>query len=219
MIYRILWILNFIILGLLFKQKVGGRGNIPENIGAVIAIDHSDFSDPLFICRATRRRLYYFVNYHDYYPEKGSPYYHKFSSFFGFVLRNTDQIPVKQGIGESQSAVDMAVNIVKKGELFAIFPEGTTMGSENLTRAHRGVARIALKARAPIIPIGLINTGGLLPRGKSFFQKYPEIKINIGKPLYYGKDNGKYNDKRITKLVADDVMRHIKNLCEEAKTL
>ena len=218
-IYYFLWVLNFVFLRLLFKIKVTGKKNLPKTGGALIAIDHSDFSDPLFICRLNIRRIYYFVNYHDYYPEKGSRYYHKFSPFFGFVLKWTDQIPLPQEKNASQKAVDRAVNIIKKGKLFVIFPEGTTKGGEKIIKAHRGVARIALKANVPIIPIGLINTYGIMPRGKNFFQKYPEVKINIGKPLYYKKYYGKHNDRKITKLIANDVMKHIKKLCDEAKNI
>ena len=214
MIYYILWILNFIITKTAFKPIINGRENIPKKGGAVIAADHSDISDPLFLCMSTKRRLYYYVT-HFYYIGEGGPVYHRFA----FILRWTNQIPVIIGKSKSDIFIDKAVDLISKGRLFVIFPEGTTKGGEEFTTIHRGVARIALKAKVPVIPIGIINTEGILPKGKGFFQKYPKVKVNIGKPLYYGKYYGKHNDKKITKLVANDVMKHIKKLCNEAKSL
>ncbi len=215
MIYYILWVLNYIIVKLAFNPIIIGKENIPKKNGAVIAADHSDQSDPIFISSATKRRLYYLANYDILYPKKDKPFYHRFA----FLARWTKQVPIIKNQGRSQEAIDKAVNLVKRGKLFVIFPEGTIDGGETIIKPRRGVARIALKARAPIIPIGIINTAGTLPKGKIFFQKYPKVKINIGKPLYYRKYYGKHNDKKITKSIANDVMRHIKKLCEEAEKL
>ncbi len=211
MIYYVLWVLNYIIVKLAFNPIIIGKENIPKKNGAVIAVDHSDQSDPIFISMTTGRRLYYLANYDILYPKKDKPFYHRFA----FLARWTKQVPVIKNQRRSQEAIDKAVDLVRRGKLFVIFPEGTIDGGEIIIKPRRGVARIALKARAPIIPMGIINTAGILPKGKTFFQKYPKVKINIGKPLYYGK----HNNRKITKLVADDVMRHIKNLCDEAEKL
>src|SRR3989344_8305303 len=103
MIYYILWALNFIITKLFFHSLVIGRENIPNKGGAVIAADHSDISDPLFLSMAIRRRLYYYVT-HFYYTGEGGPAYYRFA----FILRWTNQIPVAQKQGKSGIFIDKA---------------------------------------------------------------------------------------------------------------
>ena len=211
MLYYLLWILNIIVNGIIFRPKIIGKENIPKKGAAIIAANHSDVSDPIFLCMTTRRRIYYFCLHDAYYYGKNAP------AMVKWILRWTNQIPVIQGQKKSGPAIRKAIKLLKDGRLFAIFPEGTVKGGEKITEAHRGVARIALESRTPIIPVGLVNTYGILPKGKNIYQKIPRIKIHVGKPVYYEKYYGKQNNQKITKFIADDVMNKIEKLCTEIR--
>ena len=73
-------------------------------------------------------------------------------------------IPIDRSGGDrSQRALDAAEAVLRRGELFGIFPEGTRSRDGVLYRGHTGAARLALKVGCPIFPVGVIGTREIQP--------------------------------------------------------
>ena len=101
-----------------------------------------------------------------------------------------------------------------QGKIIGIYPEGTRTLDGKLQRGKTGAARLALAAKVPIVPVGLIGTFEILPKGKNI----PKLKraiVNIGKPIYFDKYYGKENDKKTIRLVTTKVMKEIAKLCKK----
>ncbi|HVM12110.1 MAG TPA: lysophospholipid acyltransferase family protein, partial [Actinomycetota bacterium] len=81
----------------------------------------------------------------------------------GWFLRGLAQIPVRRGTG-GRSALDEAVRTLAAGAAVGIFPEGRVGEGMELARGRTGVARIALRSRAPIVPVGIWGTQERWPR-------------------------------------------------------
>ena len=90
-----------------------------------------------------------------------------------------------------KEALKWAVKALKQGKIIAIHPEGTRSLTGKLQKGKTGVVRLALAAKVPVIPIGLIGTFEILPKGK-YIPKLKRATMNIGKPMYFGK----YYDKK-----------------------
>src|SRR3546814_11639378 len=58
---------------------------------------------------------------------------------------------------------DTAARVLERGELFGIYPEGTRARDGRLHRGHTGPARLALRTRAPIVPVGIVGTRDIQP--------------------------------------------------------
>lgn len=199
MFYSILKLILEPLMKNLFSLKVTGLENVPEKGGYILAMNHFNHIDPVFIAIAHRRRIYFLTK------EKA---FKKLKSIFW--VRLTKQIPVKEG--NSDSAIKKSVEYSKNGKVIGIFPEGTTVGAPRLRRFRTGVARIALEAKIPIIPVALINTTEILSERYYIPKKIKQVTVRIGKPLYLKKYYGRQNDRKITKSVANKVRLEVRKL-------
>jgi len=93
-----------------------------------------------------------------------------------------------------------------------VYPEGTRTLTGKLQRAKTGVARLALAAKVPVLPIGLTNTFKILPKGK-WIPRFGRADVNIGKLMYFDEYYGKENNKKTLRLVTTKIMKEIAKLC------
>ena len=103
---------------------------------------------------------------------------------------------------------------MKRGNIIIIHPEGTRSNDGKLQKAKTGVARLALAAKVPILPVGLIGTFEILPKWKKI-PRLSKAKINIGKLIYFNAYYGKENDKKTIRFVTTKVMKEIAKLTKE----
>ena len=122
-------------------------------------------------------------------------------------------IPLERN-AKGTGTLKVAIKALNKGKIIGIHPEGTRSLTGKLQKGKTGVARLALGAKVPIVPVGLIGTFEILPKGK-YIPKLKKAKINIGKPIYLNK----YYDRKITKKllrkITDDIMGDIAKLSNE----
>ena len=111
----------------------------------------------------------------------------------------------------NKKAFQTALGYLKKDGILAIFPEGTRSFDGKLQKTKTGIAKLATTAKVPIIPIGIIGSHKILPKGKSF-PIFVRCRVNIGKPIYlkeYYKNN---SNKKILKKVTRIIMKEIAKL-------
>jgi len=131
----------------------------------------------------------------------------------------TGVIPLNRKDEKSREKVTKeAVQILKKGDILIIYPEGRRSGNGEIQEGKFGAARIFLKTKVPILPAGIKGTFELLPpKGKLKIKKI--IKVNIGQPLFFEKEfeeakNLEENSKEykeILQRITAEVMEGIKN--------
>lgn len=92
-----------------------------------------------------------------------------------------------------------------------IYPEGTRSHDGKLYRGRTGVARIALEAGVPVIPLAVINTDVVAPPGK-VFGKMARPGVRFGEPLDFSRYEGLEGDRFILRAVTDEIMYEIMRL-------
>lgn len=104
------------------------------------------------------------------------------------------------------------MDVLERGELFGIYPEGTRSPDGRLYRGKPGgLARVALATGAPVIPVAMIDTEKIQPPG----QVMPKIMrpgIRIGRPLDFSRYHGMEHDRFVLRAVTDEVMYEIMKL-------
>jgi 1-acyl-sn-glycerol-3-phosphate acyltransferase len=204
------WLLKYVILGpwlkLIFRPKVEGRDNVPDSGAAIIASNHLSFSDSIFMPLMVKRRVT-FVAKAEYFTGKGLKGWLTKMFFVG-----TGCIPVDRSGGRAaQAAIDTGMRVLREGNLFGIYPEGTRSPDGRLYRGKTGVARMALESGAPVIPVAMLNSDEIQPTG----QIIPNLRrpqIRFGKPLDFSRYQGMSGDRFIERAVTDEIMYELMQL-------
>ena len=97
--------------------------------------------------------------------------------------------------------------------MFGIYPEGTRTRDGNLHRGHTGVARLALRTGAPIIPVGLIGSDEVQPVDRKLPRLGREVHIRFGESIPIEHYLGREDDHLTLRALTDELMFEIQQLC------
>lgn len=204
------WILKRVVLGpivlLLFRPRVEGAHHVPLEGGAILASNHLSFSDSIFLPAVLKRRITFPAKM-EYFTQGGLVGYAK-----RLFMKGTGQIPIdRSGGSASASALTAGLEVLARGELFGIYPEGTRSPDGRLYKGKTGVARMALRSGCPIIPVAMIDTDRAQPTG----QKIPRIirvGVRFGEPIVLSDFAGMEDDRRALRAMTDEVMYSLMRL-------
>ncbi|MBV9485915.1 MAG: 1-acyl-sn-glycerol-3-phosphate acyltransferase [Frankiaceae bacterium] len=204
------WFLKHIALGpilkLLFRPWVEGAENLPAEGGAILASNHLSFSDSFFLPMEVERRVTFLAK-GDYFTGRGIK--GKLTAAF---FKGINQVPVDRSGGRaSEAALNAGVRILNSGELLGIYPEGTRSPDGRLYRGKTGIARMALEAGVPVIPVAMINTFEIQPPGQ-VVPRIMRVGLRIGKPLDFSRYQGMESDRFVLRSITDEIMYELMQL-------
>jgi 1-acyl-sn-glycerol-3-phosphate acyltransferase len=191
----------------LFFALMGGRSvygaeNLPKTGAAIVASNHVSMTDPPLVPSCIERPIYVMAKEELFKIPVVST-----------VLRKVRSFPVKRGTAD-RAALRHAINLLEKGHLVLIFPEGERgPGGDLLLPAQRGLSMIATKANVPIIPAYAKNTDKMLPRNAKF-PKRIHTSVTFGKPIDPAHFKG---DKSSSDPLGEAVMAAIDDLRKKAQ--
>ena len=204
------WVLKHIVVGpwlrVLFRPWVEGLDHVPDKGAAILASNHLSFSDSFFLPLVVPRKITFLAK-SDYFTGRGIK-----GLFTKAFFAGVGQVPVDRSGGRaSEAALRTGLRILGEGDLLGIYPEGTRSPNGTLYRGKTGVARMAMEAGVPIIPVAMINTYEIQPPG----QVLPSIRrvgIRLGRPLEFSRYEGLENDRFVLRSVTDEVMYELMTL-------
>ena len=200
----IYWVLKYLIIGpivkAIFRPWIVGRSNIPASGAAIIASNHLSVSDSIFFPLMIDRPMSFLAK-SDYFTGPGVK--GKLSkSFFSGV----GMIPIDRSGGKaSEAALATGMKVLADGDLLGLYPEGTRSPDGRLYRGKTGVARMALEAGVPVIPVAMINTDVVQPTGKKI-PNLGRVGVRIGKPLDFSRYKGMEGDRFVLRSITDEIM-------------
>jgi 1-acyl-sn-glycerol-3-phosphate acyltransferase len=197
------WLMKFVFLGpllrLLYRPKARGLENIPSQGPLILAANHVSFVDSLFIPLMVNRRVV-FLGKADYFSSVKTRWFFK----------SVNVIPVKREGGTSgEAAIQSGVRELKNGKVVGIYPEGTRSPDGRLYRGKTGVARMALLADCPVIPVAVLGTRDIQPPEKRMPGLRGRVEVVYGEPLRFDRFRGKDRDRFVLRSVTDEVMYEI----------
>jgi 1-acyl-sn-glycerol-3-phosphate acyltransferase len=204
------WLMKYVLVGpwlrLLFRPWVHGLENIPEEGPAILASNHLSFSDSFFLPLMVKRRITFMAK-SDYFTGRGIK-----GRLIALFFSGAGQVPVDRTGGRAgEAALNTGLAILGEGELLGIYPEGTRSPDGRLYRGKTGVARMALEAGVPVIPLAMIDTDRVQPPGK-VLPRIGRVGIRIGKPLDFSRYEGMEGDRFILRSVTDELMYELMEL-------
>lgn len=139
----------------------------------------------------------------------------------GWMLRSSGQIPVERAGTRSHSAVRAAEELVEKGRMVVVYPEGSLTRDPALwpMRGKSGAVRIALERDIPLIPIAHWGTQHLMPRYGKKLSVFPRkhIEVAIGEPIDLSAYRGKRLDQTLLNAATAELMDSIAELLAELR--
>ncbi|MBL3668719.1 1-acyl-sn-glycerol-3-phosphate acyltransferase [Streptomyces sp. M2CJ-2] len=195
-------------LKLAFRPWVDGLENVPADGPAILASNHLSFSDSFFLPAVLDRKVT-FIAKAEYFTSPGVK-----GRLTAAFFKGVGQLPVDRSgaRGAGEAAIRSGIEVVERGELFGIYPEGTRSPDGRLYRGKPGgLARVALATGAPVIPVAMIDTEKVQPPGK-VVPKLIRPGIRIGKPLDFSRYHGMEHDRFVLRAVTDEVMYKIMQL-------
>ncbi len=192
-LYRVIYALFAKIVGFFFNYKVINRERERDAGGYIVCANHVSATDAVALCYAFRKNQVNFMAKKELFK----------IPVLAPLIRLLGAFPIDRG-GSDVGAIKSAVNLVKDGKCLGIFPQGHRYPGENprLTKTKNGMALIAAKAGADIVPV-------YIWRKKNAFKLFRRTYIIIGEEIkfeelgYNPEQNGEY--ARITEIVFDKI--------------
>lgn len=198
---------------LLFRLRWRGREHVPDTGGVLLVTNHVSYADPLVFAR--------FV-----WDSGRIPRFLIKESLFRVpvvrgVLRGADQIPVRRGSVDAQESLRAAVKALENGECVCIYPEGTVTRDPDFwpMAARTGVARLALAADAPVVPVAQWGPQQTVDVYRRRYRLLPrkEAHCVAGPPLDLSAYRGRPLTAELLREVTDVIMDAVRDQLAEVR--
>src|SRR4051794_12963669 len=204
------WLLKRIILGpvlhAIFRPWVRGEEHVPETGGAILASNHQSFSDSIFLPLVLKRRVTFLAK-SDYFTGRGLK-----GRLTAVFFKGVGQLPIDRSGGQaSEAALETGLKVLRRGDVLGLYPEGTRSPDGRLYRGKTGVARLALEAGVPVLPVAMIGTDKVQPVGRRL-PKIGRVGIVIGAPLDFSRYDGMEDDRFVLRSITDEIMYELMEL-------
>lgn len=183
----------------LFRFQVFGARNVPSTGGVLLVSNHVSYVDPVFIGAAVNRNLHYMARSTLFKP-----------GLIERFLLSMNAFPVHLGVPD-RGAIRYALQLLDDGKALHIFPEGTRSVDGTLGTAQAGVALIAHRTTAPVVPVFLDGTEKVLPRGAKMM-KLAKVNLSFGRPLNLDPYREAGSSREIRVKIGEVVMSSIAEL-------
>ena len=203
------WIVG-LIFRVVWRPRVAGVEHIPATGPVIIASNHMSFIDSVVIPLAVPRRVRFLAKA-EYFEGRGLRG-RGIALFFHLI----DAVPVRRtGNRDSMRSLELALEVLREGTAFGIYPEGTRSRDGRLYRGRTGVGWLAMTSGAPVVPVGLTGTDQVQPVGSNRLRVRP-VTVTFGTPLdpaaYRGLPAG-----RARRELTDEVMNRIAALSPQER--
>lgn len=189
-----------------FRPQVSGAHHVPVSGPLIFAANHESFADEFFVPVACRRQVFYFAKT-EYFTAPGLRGKAMAAFFHGM-----GQVPVARADTRSAAAViDIGVEVLGEGRALGIFPEGTRSPDGRLYKFRTGVARLALRSGAPVVPVGLVGTRDVQPPNSRRWHRAP-LAVRFGEPLRFGHLADQERSARVLREVTETVRTAVQEL-------
>lgn len=206
------WVVKAVLTPLmrvLWRPWTDGLDNVPESGPVILASNHLSFLDSIFMPLMVPRRVTFLAK-SDYFTERGLK-----GRFKRLFFTGAGQVPIDRSGGPaSEAALLTGIRILNEGKLLGIYPEGTRSPDGRLYRGKIGVARMALEAGVPVIPVAMIGTFEVQPPGR-LVPRVRRVGVRFGAPLNFARYAGLGDDRFVLRSMTDEIMYELMSLSHQ----
>lgn len=198
---------------LMMRKDWHGAQHLPQDTGYIAVSNHVSPVDPITFA-------------HFLYNNGQPPRFLAKASLFdipvaGRLLTKLDQIPVYRGTKRARDALDAGAKVLERGDMIAVFPEGTLTKDPELWPmvARVGAARMALEQDVPVIPVAQWGAQRLLPPGAKMLRPFPRKKVTVvaGPPVDLDDFRGVPLDAAVLRAATARIMAALTSMLEDIR--
>jgi 1-acyl-sn-glycerol-3-phosphate acyltransferase len=189
----------------LVRLDVENPENLPTEGPAIVVANHLSFFDSPLLMFALPRPVSVLgkAEYTDHRITK-------------WLFCGSGMIPIRrENPADLIRAFAQVGEVLARGEVVGMFPEGTRSRDGLLHRGHSGAAHLALTTGAPIVPLGIIGTDQILPTGARLVRPFRHATINVGEPIYAADTGFTKSTNRARRAITDQFMGEVRRLCRQ----
>jgi 1-acyl-sn-glycerol-3-phosphate acyltransferase len=187
------------VLRQLFSTHPAGLEHVPRKGAAIITPNHLGIVDPLFIALAVPRQII-FIGKAEYWDAWQSRWLMEIAG--GIPVNRDDSV-------KAHGSLAAGIEVLDRGDLLCLFPEGTRSPDGRLFKGKTGAARMALEVGCPVIPAGLLGTEKVLPKNATVPRR-TRVDVKFGQPMYVPKEARE--DAHLLRVFTDGLMQEIAQL-------
>ena len=202
MIYRLVWLLCNLVFRILLWGRIRGTEHVPRTGAVILASNHVSNLDPPLISTSTPRRCWYLAKEELFHPPA-----------FAWFIRQLGAIAVKRGAGD-RAALKQCLEVLEAERALVIFPEGTRSATGELAQGELGVAMLAYRTGAPVVPIYVTGTNAVMP--KSGRPRLARVTMSVGAPLQFRTAEGGRPGRAEYERAAEEIMAAIAALRDQS---
>ncbi len=204
------WIMKHIVVGpyvkAVYRAWVRGAEHVPATGPVIIASNHLSVLDSVFMPLAIDRRVTFLAK-SEYFTGSGIK-----GLAVKLFMRGIGQIPIDRSGGKaSEASLNTALEVLARGDVLGIYPEGTRSPDGRLYRGRTGVARMILESGVPVVPVVMVETDRAMPIG-STLPKVHRVGVVFGEPLDFTRYAGLESDRFVLRAVTDEIMYELARL-------
>jgi 1-acyl-sn-glycerol-3-phosphate acyltransferase len=148
MYYNFFKLIARIVIFFKFKLEIIGMHNIPKNGPFIVASNHTSNYDPILLIGILTKEIHFLA--------KQELFKYRITRWF---FENLNVIPVDRQSGIVIRPVRRSLNVIKEGNVYGIFPEGTRCRNGKKVNPKKGVGFMACQTGSPILPVAIVGVG------------------------------------------------------------
>lgn len=180
---------------LFFGYRFYGIRNVPRTGPVILASSHQSFLDPILVGMPLARPMNSMA--------RGSLFRNR---LFGTLLRNIKAFPVERQSADL-GAMREALKRLNTGGQLLLFPEGMRTSDGSIGTLHPGLAMLAARSQAQVVPVVIDGAFECWPRHRKMFRP-GRIWVSYGRPMRYGGQRRKEAEEFMRQLRASMVELH-----------
>lgn len=207
------WLMKHWVVGpylrTVFRPWVVGAEHIPERGPVIIAGNHLSVMDSFLMPLVIDRRVYFLAK-SDYFTGRGLK-----GRLVRWFFEAAGQLSIDRSGGKaSEASLATGLDVLRKGNVLGIYPEGTRSPDGKLYRGRTGVARMILEAQVPVVPCVMVDTEKLMPAGR-IIPRVGRLGVVFGEALDFSRYYGLDGDRFVLRSITDEIMYELARLSDQ----
>lgn len=153
------------------RLKIDGAHHVPPTGGVLLASTHQSHADSLAIGVGVHRPVHFLGDLRlTTWPVVGP------------LLPKLGMVPLRRGDADA-SALQVLTDLIDEGSAVAVYPEGSRSRDGRVHRLRSGVARLAARTGAPVVPTAVVGIFEVWPIGARPKLLGGPVTVRFGAPL------------------------------------